>query len=67
VLAIGEYVDRLHHIDLTGAASLREALLIFDAALEPQRAAVVNAMRRDLRTRKMPPDLIGGRNGGSSS
>jgi hypothetical protein len=56
--AIDEYVDRLHHVDLAGAKSFREAFLTFDSALEPNRAAVIDAMRRDLGTRKLPRDLM---------
>jgi len=59
--AIDAYVDRLHHIDLSGATSFHEAFLMFESALEVERAAIISAMRHDLGTRKMPSDLMEGR------
>jgi hypothetical protein len=58
VEAVDAYAARLHHTNLN-ADSLHLALMKAEVALARVRSTVIDAMRRDLRTRKLKHDLTG--------
>jgi hypothetical protein len=55
--AIVNYLDRAHHVDVSTARTPDEAAALVNIATIPERHAVINAMRRDLGTWKLPRDL----------